>query len=390
MITADDLARRLAGLEAIGNEDGAITRLAWTPEDEKAGAWFEREAARIGLRVERDPAGNRWAMPEAPGPWWVVGSHLDSVREGGRFDGPLGVATGFAVAEQSSLPITVVSFADEEGGRYNTPTFGSRALTGILDVDDVLGRVDETGTSLAEAMASAGVDPALIVEAPAWIEHVKGFIELHIDQTKDVAKTGRPYGVATGLAARRRLAIELTGNADHAGTTTMSERRDALAAMARLTSAALEAVGPEIRMTPTRVLVEPNALTTIASKVRLWIDLRAPTSDPIEAFQGEFSRIAREIEEGTGVEVAVEVASNSAGTEFDPGLRASLSADDAPEVLCFAGHDAGMVAALRPAAMVLVRNETGISHSPAEEVSFEDAAAGATAILEALERIGGQ
>src|SRR5690242_17754755 len=152
VIDAGDLADRMAGLEPIGLGADGTTRLAWTPEDDATGAWFAAQAEALGLRVERDAAGNRWALPTGDGPWWAVGSHLDSVRSGGRFDGALGVVAAFAVAARCSKPVAVVSFADEEGARFNTPTFGSRALTGVLDVDDVLGRRDDDGVTLADAM----------------------------------------------------------------------------------------------------------------------------------------------------------------------------------------------------------------------------------------------
>src|SRR4051812_33306177 len=133
LITADDLDARLAPLRAIGFDPARGTnRLAWTPEDATAGAWFAEQAASCGLRAWRDAAGNRWATPpRSDGPWWAVGSHTDSVRDGGAYDGALGVAAAFAIAAAApDVPLAVISFADEEGARFNTPTFGSRALTG--------------------------------------------------------------------------------------------------------------------------------------------------------------------------------------------------------------------------------------------------------------------
>src|SRR5829696_1103219 len=169
MIMAAKLEELLADLTPIGlDEDGGTTRLAWTREDEEAAGWFARRAGAIGRTMERDPAGNLWAVPDTPGPWWAAGSHLDSVRSGGRFDGALGVAAAFAVAEHA--PIAVISFADEEGARFNTPTFGSRALVGRLEADDAIARVDDHGVTLADAMAGAGVDPAGLARAPEWLE----------------------------------------------------------------------------------------------------------------------------------------------------------------------------------------------------------------------------
>lgn len=270
MIEADDLADRLADLEPIGRDERGTTRLAWTPEDEAAGSWFARRAAEVGLRVEIDPAGNRWAVPDAPGPWWGVGSHLDSVRAGGCYDGALGVCAAFAIAERA--PVAVVAFADEEGARFNTPTFGSRALSGKLDLA-VLDRRDDNGVRLADAMRAAGVDPDGVARAPEWLDRLRGFVELHIDQTPDLDEW-----------------------------------------LAELPE------GPELT-----------------------------------------------------------VASRSDGVTFDADLRAALG--DAEGVVCLAGHDAGILAERLPAAMVLTRNPSGVSHSPEETADLDDAAAAANAIL---------
>ena len=391
VITAAELEALLADLVPIGlDESGATTRLAWTDEDEQAAAWFARRAAAIGRRLERDPAGNLWACPDAPGPWWAVGSHLDTVRSGGRFDGALGVAAGFAVAER--LPVAVISFADEEGARFNTPTFGSRALVGRLDVDDALARMDDHGVTLGDAMADAGVDPAGLASAPEWLERLAGFLELHIDQTRDVAAARRPAGVVTRLAARLRLQVELAGRADHAGTTPREERHDALAAAARVIVRADAEAAQRLGMvfTAARLEVEPNAPTTVPSLARLWLDARAPEAEAVESWReattAEIERVAAE----AGVEPSVRTAAWSQGTEFGSEVVEALGhalRPGAPRLVCYAGHDAGVIAGHRPAGMVLVRNETGISHSPDEEVSLEDAAVAANGLLAAAEEL---
>jgi N-carbamoyl-L-amino-acid hydrolase len=388
MIDAADLAGRMAGLEPIGLGPDGTTRLAWTPEDEATGAWFAAQAQALGLHVERDASGNRWALPPGDGPWWAVGSHLDSVRAGGRFDGALGVAAAFAIAARSSRPVAVISFADEEGARFNTPTFGSRALTGALDIAGVVGRADADGVTLADAMRAAGVDPDGLAGAPAGLERLRGFLELHIDQSTDVDAAGAPFGVVGALAARRRLALELRGRADHAGTTSMEERRDALAVAARVIVAALDlGLDAGLRVTPGRLLVEPNALTTIPEHVRLWLDARGADAVALDGFVEALTEQAGALAAAGRVELSLRVESRSDGTPFDAALRERLRAGGAPEVLCFAGHDAGLVAARRPAAMVLVRNPTGVSHAAAEEVALADAAAAATAILALLEEV---
>ncbi len=393
MIGADDLVELLADLEPIGRSERGTTRLAWTAEDEAAGAWFTRTATRAGLRTERDPAGNLWACPEEPGPWWAVGSHLDSVRDGGRYDGALGVAAGFAIARRSPVSLAVIAFADEEGARYNTPTFGSRALVSRLDADEVLARVDDRGVALSEAMRAAGVDPDGLATAPRWIERLRGLLELHIDQSRDVAQLASPAGVVRGLAARMRVEVDLRGVADHAGTTRRSERRDALLAAARLIVTADELAAPEMVTTAGRVLVEPNAPTTVASHVRLWLDARAPEPEALDDWWDGLQAAARELQSATGVEVRASVASLNRGTTFDEAVRAALrkaayrAGLPAPEIVCFAGHDAGVIAQRRPAGMVLVRNAAGVSHAPDEDVDLEDAAAAARVVQAALEAL---
>ncbi len=407
MITAESLAHRLAGLDGIGNGADGVRRLAWTDEDAATRAWFDRQAADIGLRVERDPAGNLWACPDQDPPWWGVGSHLDSVRGGGHLDGPLGVACAFEIAAATSAnaadarPVAVVSFADEEGARWGTPTFGSKALVGRLDLPAVLSRRDDAGTALGDAIRAAGVDPDRIADATDWLERLTGFIEIHIDQTTDLARAGEPVGLVSALAARTRLEVTLHGRADHAGTTPRAERRDALAAAARLIVGAEDLAsaggsgsgsGSAVTVTTSRILASPNAPTTIAAEVRLWIDARSAGGfAAIDAWRAELDDLTTEISARTRVEIEIAVASRSDAREFSPSLRAALArASDevvghaVPEVVCFAGHDAGILAERLPAAMLLVRNETGVSHSPAEDVDLADAAVAARVVERAL------
>jgi N-carbamoyl-L-amino-acid hydrolase len=388
VITAADLDRLLSDLLPIGqDEGGATTRLAWSDEDEAAAAWFARRASDLGREMVRDPAGNLWACPASPGPWWAAGSHLDTVRSGGRFDGALGVAAAFAAASVASVPLAVISFADEEGARFNTPTFGSRALVGRLDCADAVDRVDEHGVLLGDAMAGLGVDPDRLGEAPTWLERLSGFLELHIDQTRDLALAHAPAGAVSRLAARLRLQAELVGRADHAGTTRKAERQDALAAAARLIVRGDELAGDDMVFTAGRIEVQPNAPTTVPNLVRLWLDARAETPEELAAWRAAFEAAAPD---GT-----LRVAAANDGIAFPDATTAALSDGVAaaggpaepPRLVCFAGHDAGILAERVPAGMVFVRNPTGVSHSPEEDVDLEDAAVAANALVAAAERL---
>ena len=404
VIDLDALGTRMDALAGVGVGPEGVHRLAWTEEDAATRVWFEEQAAGVGLRVERDPAGNLWACPEAEPPWWGVGSHLDSVRGGGLFDGPLGVACAFEIAARSALPIAVLSFADEEGARFNTPTYGSKALAGRLDLPAVLERRDDDGMSLGEAMRAGGVDPDAIGQAPEWLRtRLAGFIEIHIDQTTELARAGEPVGVVSGLAARTRLEVRLTGRADHAGTTPRSERRDALSAAARLIVGAEDLAGADspldgdhapLTVTASRIITKPNAPTTIAAEVRLWIDARAPGFDLIDAWRARVDALVADLSERTGVGIEVTVASRSDPREFAFEVREALSrgcqdvlGHRPPELVCFAGHDAGVLAERVPAGMLFVRNATGVSHSPEETVSLEDAAVAARVVARALESL---
>jgi N-carbamoyl-L-amino-acid hydrolase len=262
----------------------------------------------------------------------------------------------------------------------------------------VLERRDDDGIALADAMRDAGVDPDRVAEAPRWLSRLAGFVEIHIDQTTEIARAGVPIGVVSALASRRRLQVELRGRADHAGTTPRAERRDALAAAARLMVAADElSVGlGALTVTTSRILAEPNATTTIAARVRLWIDARSVYEGEIESWQRAVTQFADGLARGSGVEIAIEVASRSPGRPFAEDVRGALRrAAEAvigrpvPEVVCFAGHDAGVLAERVPAGMVLVRNKTGVSHSPAERVDLRDAAVAAEVVARALATVDG-
>jgi beta-ureidopropionase / N-carbamoyl-L-amino-acid hydrolase len=221
---------------------------------------------------------------------------------------------------------------------------------------------------------------------------LRGFLELHVDQTRDVAAGRGPAGVVTRLAARLRLQVELGGRADHAGTTPREERHDALAAAARIIVRADTEAAQRLGMvfTTGRIEVEPNAPTTVPSRARLWLDARAPEPETVESWRDAVTAEARRVAEEAGVTLDLRTAAWSPGTEFPEDVREALLAGlrpPKPRIVCYAGHDAGVIAGVRPAGMVLVRNETGVSHAPEEEVSLDDAAVAANALLAAVEEL---
>jgi beta-ureidopropionase / N-carbamoyl-L-amino-acid hydrolase len=393
-------------LAAIGRDPaGGWTRLAWTDEDRAARAWFESEATARGLAVDQDPAGNLWA-------WWAgsdadrggvvaVGSHLDTVRGGGAYDGALGVVSGLlAVGEligrgvEPARPVAVVAFADEEGGRFGVPTFGSRVLTGALDPAEVLERADQDGVSVARAMAAAGVGPGGVRADPARLGRLEAFVELHVEQGRGLVDLGRPVGLGTGIWPHGRWRLTLTGEANHAGTTRLADRRDPMLGLAAAVLAA-RAAATELAAVATvgRVVVGPNSANSVPGRVVAWLDARAEQDQTLDWLVAAFQAAVEEAAGRNGLAVELECESRSPAVEFDRDLTARVDAClranglEPAALATAAGHDAGSLAAAVPTAMVFVRNPTGTSHSPEETAELDDCLAGVRALAAVIQEL---
>ncbi|GAA5000932.1 allantoate amidohydrolase [Actinopolymorpha pittospori] len=387
-------------LAQIGRHDrtGGYRRYTWSEPHRECELWFQEEAAKRGLTLESDGNGNVVA-------WWrpdpdqteggvVTGSHLDSVPDGGAFDGPLGVVSALAALDllrdngvQPARPLGIAVFAEEEGARFGVACLGSRLLTGALPAERARELRDADGVSLPDAMERAGASPALgpslgLLHAPS------AFVELHIEQGRGLVDLEAPVGVADSIWAHGRWRFEFTGEANHAGTTRMADRHDPMLTYAMTALAA----NKRARLTRTRatfghVEVEPNATNAVPSTVRAWLDGRAHDEESLRALVEEVRRLAgdRAQRDGTGLEVEAE--SLTPGVDFDADLRRRLVTrlGGAPELPTQAGHDAGILAAAGvPAAMLFVRNPTGVSHSPAEHAEAADCVAGVHALADVL------
>jgi N-carbamoyl-L-amino-acid hydrolase len=403
----DEFEACFGGLAAIGRDPaGGWTRLAWTDEDRAARAWFSAEAAARGLPVEQDPAGNLWAWWPGPGEpeeggVVAVGSHLDTVRRGGAYDGALGVVSGLvAVGEliargvAPARPVAVVAFADEEGGRFGVPTFGSRLLTGALDPAELLERVDEDGTGVSQVLAGAGVNPEALGSDPARVGRLGAFVELHVEQGRGLADLRQPVALATGMWPHGRWRLTLTGEANHAGTTRLPDRRDPMLGLAAAVLAA-RAAATELGAVATvgRVEVEPNSSNSVPGRVSVWLDARAEHDQTIDWLVTAFQAAVGEAAGRNGLTAELTRESRSPGVEFDTTLTARLEARlradglEPPGLPTAAGHDAGALAAAVPTAMLFVRNPTGTSHSPAETADLEDCLAGVRALTAVIEEL---
>ncbi|HWC42921.1 MAG TPA: allantoate amidohydrolase [Actinomycetota bacterium] len=398
------------GLAAIGRDPGGgWTRLAWTEEDRAARAWFEAQAADRGLTVERDSAGNLWAWWGGPstdagaeGQVVAVGSHLDTVRGGGAYDGALGVVSALlAVGElimrgvEPRRPLAVVAFADEEGGRFGVPLFGSRVLTGALAPADLLERVDEHGTSVAGALAAAGIDPEGFGPDPARVGRLAAFVELHVEQGRGLADLGQPVALATAMWPHGRWRLTLSGEANHAGTTRLADRRDPMLGLAAAVLAA-RAAATELEAVATvgRVLVEPNSANSVPERVSAWLDARSGEDQRLDWLLAAFEAAVEDAAGRNGLTAELAGESRSPGVEFDRALTDRLDARlrasglEPPRLPTAAGHDAGALAAAAvPTAMLFVRNPTGTSHSPAETAEVDDCLVGVEALAAVIEEL---
>lgn len=384
-------------LEPIGRnpDSGGYRRFAWTAEDATLREWFAGETASRGLDLTLDRAGNQWAWwgaPDSDGPGVVVGSHLDSVPDGGAFDGPLGVVSALAVLDalrdkgfRPARPVGVVNFGDEEGARFGIACAGSRLITGALDPERACGLHDSDGVSMAEAMNRAAHDPELVGRDDETLARVGTFIELHVEQGRGLVDLGRAVAVGSSIRPHGRWRIDLPGEANHAGTTLMADRRDAIVAFAGVVLAVRDAAQRHGGVaTCGKVRVEPNGVNAIASHVTAWLDARASTPEQVHAIVADVQQAA-EREGGTVAE-----ESWTGTTDLVPGLRRHLAEllDDAPALDTGAGHDAGILAAAGiPTAMLFVRNPTGISHSPAEHADRDDCLAGVDALATVVENL---
>jgi N-carbamoyl-L-amino-acid hydrolase len=385
---------------------GGYRRFSWTPADAECRRWFIKAAEERKLRADTDRNGNLWAWWDAPGTAdsgagtgaIVTGSHLDSVPDGGAFDGPLGVVTAFAaidlLRERGQVPVRplgVAAFCEEEGARFGVACLGSRLLAGTIEPGRARGLRDRDGITFAEAMTAAGRDPAAIGPDPGLVAGVAAYVELHIEQGRALADVDAVIGVAERIWPHGRWRLTFTGRADHAGTTRLGDRRDPMLACAAAILAARGAATQQGALaTVGKVTAEPGAVNAISSSVTAWLDARAPDEARLHSVVERVLAQARAAATAQGVGLDARQESVTQAVDFDAALRdrlvATLAAAGirAPVLPTGAGHDAGVLAAQVPAGMLFVRNPTGVSHSPVEHAEPGDCATGVTALAAVL------
>lgn len=367
------------------------------------GGWL----AELGLAVRQDAIGN--TIAERSGsvcglPAIGVGSHLDSVPNGGRFDGIVGVVAAVELVRllgerNASLqhPLRVVAFTAEEGARFGEPCIGSKAVVGLLDRRDRRSVRDAGGVTLDEAMAAIGLDPQAIASTHWSPADWAAFLELHIEQARVLEAEARQVGLVDMISGSTRLRVTLAGRADHSGGTPMTLRADALTAAAEIVLA-VEALANDTRHRGMRATVGwldvfPNSMTTIPGRVALVVDVRDVDSDRQRRSAEELARQASYIGERRAVRVEVEPIADTSPAVLPVWLRELTSATCRELGLSFrvlssgAGHDAQIINQIVPSAMIFVPSRDGVSHAPEEWTSTSDIARGVEALYHSVIRI---
>ncbi|MGV9988126.1 allantoate amidohydrolase [Streptomyces olivaceus] len=381
---------------------GGYRRYAWTGADTDCRTWFREQAGARGLAYETDRNGNQWAWlgDPAAGNAVVTGSHLDSVPDGGAFDGPLGVVSAFAALDELrgrgtrfTRPLGIVNFGDEEGARFGLACVGSRLTSGALTAEQAHRLTDADGVTLPQAMEAAGHDPDTLGPDPERLARIGAFVELHVEQGRALDLSGDRIGIASAIWPHGRWRFDFRGEANHAGTTRLTDRHDPMLPYAEAVLAARrEAELAGAVATFGKVAVEPNGVNAVPSLVRGWLDSRAADQEGLDAVVAGVEKAAREYAAAHGVDLGVECESFTPVVDFDHALRDELArilGKEAelrvPVLGTGAGHDAGILSGRVPTAMLFVRNPTGVSHSPAEHAAEDDCAAGVHALADVLE-----
>jgi len=397
------LEQRIAELSAIGGSGTSVTRLGLSEEEQRArdlvGGWLRGR----GATVRRDAAANLYGrFGDDRSPAILVGSHIDSVPEGGRFDGALGVLCAVEAVEallddgvRFKRPVEVVGWCDEEGARFGIGLFGSSAAFGRLP-GGAADRADKDGVTIAAALRAIGEagDPTKAKRDTAGLG---AYLELHIEQGPRLAERGISLGVVSDIVGLMHGRVTVHGRQDHAGATIMSARQDALAAAAEMilaVEAAARAL-PDAVGTVGEIAVRPGAKNVVPGECVFSLDLRARSEETVEQLGRDVRAAIRRIGDARGVRSSIDVLSRVPAVPLDPPLRdlflrsAKQVGVDAPELFSGAGHDAenSQLAGV-PTGMLFVRS-TGGSHNPNELATLDDAVLGARALALALKELAG-
>jgi allantoate deiminase len=385
----DEVLARCETLALESEQPGQLTRTFLSPPMQRVHGLLSGWMAEAGMEVRLDQAANLIGRLPAEGgredaPTVLIGSHLDTVPDAGKYDGILGVILGVAVVRALGgrrLPfaLEIVGFSEEEGVRYRTPYLGSLALCGRFD-PMLLGLVDDVGVTMADAFRRFGLDPELIAGAAAAPGRIAAYLEAHIEQGPVLESWDLPVGVVSAIAGQSRLWVTFEGRAGHAGTSPMDLRRDALPAAAELVLA-VEGLARSVeglRGTVGSIAASPGAVNVVPGAVSLSLDVRHADDKVRCRAVDDLLDAAREIASRRGLEFRVDQAQNHRAVPTDPALSDVLASAvraagvEPRRLVSGAGHDAAVMAGLAPMTMLFLRSPGGISHHPDEQVARPD------------------
>lgn len=396
-----DILDRLELLAGYSEGGPGVTRRLATPEHRAVHDLLASWMAEAGMTVDLDAAANtvgRYEASEPGAPALMMGSHQDTVRQGGRYDGILGVVVPLAcikvlheAGERLPFALEVVAFSDEEGLRFGTGFFGSAAVIGQPRIED-LDRRDEDGVSLAQALRDFGLDPEALPGAARRPEELHGFVEVHIEQGPVLEAEGLPVGIVTDITHGANMTVTLSGVAGHAGTVPMNQRQDALAGAAEGIQAVEARCRASDRLVGTvgKLAVEPGASNVIPGGCRFSIDLRSPDAvllrQAITDLEARLSEIAAARDLGLEIERRYKLPGCPCSPWLMDQLEAAVVAEGITPRRLFsgAGHDAMALRQIAHIAMLFVRCTAGVSHNPAEAITAEDAGIAARVLLRFL------
>ncbi|HEY9055335.1 MAG TPA: M20 family metallo-hydrolase [Rectinemataceae bacterium] len=377
-------------------------RPTFSPSWKAARDYVAAQASSLGCSVRTDPAGNLHARPAGLSwdePAWLCGSHIDTVPSGGKYDGVVGVVIALELLRVlPGTPLELVVFAEEEGTTFGIAMLGSRAWAGTLPAARIAELKNRDGKDYQSAGAAFGVDLGRVSPGSFGfpLERYRGMVEVHVEQGSGLWKKGLPVAVVTTVNGRRQYSGGFSGLANHAGSTAMQDRRDALAGAAEFVLG-LEALGNELDarrpgsvLTTGALTVTPNAVNVIPGRADFMLDFRSPSNEILASGDLSIRRLLCSIGEKRSLETRIDCFENLPSIPFDPGLCSSLRAAGArlgiplPDASSGALHDSAILAPFLPAAMLFVASEDGISHNPAEFSRPEDIAAAARIVAAAL------
>lgn len=391
----------IEALAAISSEKDRLVRLFLSPEHRQAADLVAGWMRAAGLEVSEDALGTvRGRMGAATGNSrrLLIGSHLDTVIDAGKYDGPLGVIAGIIAADEArkrNIPVAidVLAFGDEEGSRFPSTLTSSSAVAGVFE-HEALGVADRDGVTMAEALKAYGKNPADIPAAAYRPGEAAAYVEVHIEQGPRLEAAGEALGVVTGIVGQTRLRVTVTGEAGHAGTVPMNMRRDALAGAAEMILAVeiIASGAADMVATVGRIEAVPGAINIIPARVQFTVDLRCMDDAVRAAALKRLESDCRRAAAARGLNATFDYFHEVGAVACDADLQALLGqaiADAGGNPLPLAsgaGHDAQVMAKLCPSVMMFVRCRGGISHNPAEFTSVEDMDAAIAALIRFIER----